>query len=132
MKSDGLIHDAPNLDALSAQHPQRKLTVVRLLWPKIRACLDRGHTVREVRERLRLDGLEVNYKNLCACIAELRQQDGGGREQQQPTAPRRAPENAERSGAIRDPLANVRRLTEERRPGFNYTGTLPEKDLFGE
>jgi len=59
MKRDGLIPDAPNLDALSAQHPRRKLTVVRLLWPKIRACLDRGHTVREIRERLRLDGLEV-------------------------------------------------------------------------
>ena len=140
MKGDGLIPDAPNLDALSAQHPRRKLTVVRLLWPKIRACLDRGHTVREIRERLRLDGLEVNYKNLCACIAELRRQNGAGLFQT--TAPRNASENAGTAGAKRvmaadgkaplDPLANVRRLTEDRRPGFNYPGTLSEKDLFGE
>ena len=139
MKGDGLIPDAPNLDALSAQHPRRKLTVVRLLWPKIRACLDRGHTIREIRERLRLDGLEVNYKNLCACIAELRRQDGAG--MFQTTAPLNARENAGTVGAKRaandgkaplDPLANVRRLTEDRRPGFNYPGTLSEKDLFGE
>ena len=139
MKGDGLIPDAPNLDALSAQPPRRKLTVVRLLWPKIRACLDRGHTVREIRERLRLDGLEVNYKNLCACIAELRQQDDAG--MFQTTAPRIARGNdgttvvkraANDGKAPLDPLANVRRLTEDRRPGFNYPGTLSEKDLFGE
>jgi hypothetical protein len=140
MKGDGLIPDAPNLDALSAQQPRRKLTVVRLLWPKIRACLDRGHTVREIRERLRLDGLEVNYKNLCACIAQLRQQDGAG--MFQTTAQCSVREYAGMAVAKRavasddkaplDPLANVRRLTEDRRPGFNYPGTLSEKDLFGE
>src|SRR5262245_60974589 len=139
MKGDGLIPEAPNLDALSVQRPRRRLTVVRLLWPKIRACLDRGHTVREVRERLKLDGLDVNYKNLCACIAQHRQQDSAG--SSQPTAARKARENAATTRVKRvasdgkaplDPLANVKRLTEERRPGFNYAGTLPEKDLFGE
>lgn len=141
MKGDGLF-PAANLDALSSEHPRRKLTIVRLLWPKIRACLDRGHTVREVREKLKLDGLEVNYKNLCACIAELRRRDADG--PLRPTAPRNARENGgatlSASAAQRalgdkapvDPLANVRRLTEERRPGFHYPGTLSEKDLFGD
>ena len=132
MKTGGPIFDAPHLDALSAEHPRRKLIIVRMLWPKIRACLDRGHTVREVREQLKLDGLEVNYKNLCACIADLRRRDTApgtptarpmGRETPAPTTAN-GPTPA-------DPLANVRRLTEERRPGFHYPGTLSEKDLFG-
>ena len=137
MKTSGLAPDAPNLDALSSEHPRRKLAIVRLLWPKIRACLDRGHTVREVHESLKLDGLEVNYKNLCACIAELRRLDAD--ETKRSTAPRTARENGAvpaQAGSARkaetDPLANVRRLTEERRPGFQYPGTLPEKELFGE
>jgi len=141
MKGDGLF-PAANLDALSSEHPRRKLTIVRLLWPKIRACLDRGHTVREVREKLKLDGLDVNYKNLCACIAELRRRDADG--PVRPTAPRTPLENrgptvaagptqgASGDRAPADPLANVRRLTEERRPGFHYPGTLSEKDLFGD
>lgn len=125
MKGDGHIPAAPNLEALSSQRPRRKLTIVRLLWPKIRVCLDRGHTVREIRERLKLDGVEVNYKNLCACIAELRQrEDKAGSPASEPRPHNRA--------AQADPLANVRRLTEDRRPGFSYPGTLPEKDLFGE
>lgn len=137
MKTSGLAPDAPNLDALSSEHPRRKLKIVRLLWPKIRECLDRGHTVREVHESLKRDGLAVNYKNLCACIAELRRGDVD--ETKRPTAPREARENGAvpaQAGSTRtaqaDPLANVRRLTEERRPGFHYPGTLPEKELFGE
>ena len=67
----------------------------------------------------------LSHKNLCACIAELRQrEDKAG-----PPAPEPRPHNR---AAQADPLANVRRLTEDRRPGFNYTGTLPEKDLFGD
>lgn len=138
MKSSGPILDAPNLDALSSEHPRRKLTIVRLLWPKIRACLDRGHTVRQVQESLKLDGLDVNYKNLCACVAELRRRD---EDDARSTPPRMARENGGPAALKRpasdgkapvDPLANVRRLTEERRPGFHYTGTLPDKELFGE
>jgi hypothetical protein len=32
--------------------------------------------------------------------------------------------------ACHDPLDNVRRLS-ERRPGFDYSGTLPDESLFG-
>jgi hypothetical protein len=126
------IPESPNLDALSAEYPRRRLTVIRLLWPKIRACLARGHTVREIREKLRLDGIEVNYKNLCACIAELRERDqnSNSRTAALESSARKSPDGPRGRGQA-DPLENVRRLTEDKRPGFNYSGTLNEKDLFG-
>lgn len=134
MKSGG----GGQLDALTRMTPRRKLPVVRSLWPTIRACLDRGHTVREVWAALRGDGVEVNYKNLCACIADLRRQENAaGRQAQGSTTTTTAPPPSHRAPAGNvpkpvDPLANVRRLTEDRRPGFHYPGTLDEKDLFGE
>jgi hypothetical protein len=80
----------------------------------------------------------VSYRNLCACIRELRRRDPDGdcetappttRESGSPATVKRPAIGGEPQV---DPLANVRRLTEERRPGFHYCGTLPEKDLFGE
>jgi hypothetical protein len=131
MKSGG------QLEALKSATPRRKLPVVRMLWPSIRVCLERGHTVREVWQALRGDGVEVNYKNLCACIADLRRQDvTAGTTTALPftATTARVPAAREKAPAPPgiDPLANVRRLTEERRPGFHYLGTLAEKDLFGE
>jgi hypothetical protein len=134
--NDPDVAEAPNLEALSAKHPRRKRRIVRLLWPKIRACLDQGHTVRDVHRMLKLDGLDVHYRNLCTCIAELRRRQASasandwaphGREG---AAPKQV--KSSQVQAPVDPLANVRRLTEEHRPGFHYPGTLLEKDLFGE
>jgi hypothetical protein len=128
---------SPNLDSLSGERPRRKLTLIRMLWPKIEACLARGHTVRDVQQKLALDGIRVNYKNLCAVIAELRNRNQRAEERSTaaPASEKEAMPVAptERYGRrLADTLENVRRLTEKRRPGFNYTGTLPDKDLFGE
>lgn len=133
--------ETPNLEALRAQSPRRKMTLVRLLWPTIRECLDAGHTVREVRESLRKDGIEVNYKNLCACIAELRERDKAGVATAVTAAPalrekapvplpvRKAASVGDERGS--DPLENVRRLSGNGRPGFQYPGTLSDEELFG-
>lgn len=125
--------DFPNLDLLAGGQPRKKSALVRLLWPKIRACLAIGHTIHEIHERLQLDGVEIGYTSLCRCIARLREEDPV-------PIPTAAPRTAEKlttqrssgCGPIRDPLDNLRRLTEERRPGFHYPGTLSEKELFGE
>lgn len=134
--------ETPNLEALRAQSPRRKMTLIRLLWPTIRECLDGGHTVREVRESLRKDGIEVNYKNLCACIAELREVDKGGsrsaptaapavREKTPVPVPLRKPASVGGDQRASDPLENVRRLSGNGRPGFQYPGTLSDEELFG-
>lgn len=134
--------ETPNLKALRAQSPRRKMTLIRLLWPTIRECLDAGHTVREVRESLRKDGIEVNYKNLCACIAELREIDKGGsrsaptaapavREKAPVALPVRKPASVGGGQRASDPLENVHRLSGNGRPGFQYPGTLSDEELFG-
>jgi hypothetical protein len=125
-----------NLDSLLEGCPRHKRAIVRLLWPKIRASLDRGHTAREIREKLRLDGIEVGYASLCHYIAQCRASDRESAAR--PTAAagtaagKPVPVAASEAKPRPDPLANVRRLTEERPPGFRYPGTLSDKELFGD
>ncbi|MBX7135076.1 MAG: TraK family protein [Fimbriimonadaceae bacterium] len=127
-------HDAipasPNLDSLARNRPACKRALVRLLWPKIKASLDVGHTVREVLDKLRLDGIELSYPSLCRYVAEFRRGEPAAAE---PSTAQRSQEKPPRlEQRPRDPLANVRRLTQEKPPGFRYPGTMSEKELFGE
>jgi hypothetical protein len=129
------ILESPHLDSLFQDCPTDRRVLIRLLWPKIRACLDRGHTIQQVHERLQLDGVTVSYASLCRYVAKLRGADRGV--ERAPTADaatagKGSGPRLQRPGPIKDPLENVRRLTEERRPGFQYRGTLSEKDLYGE
>lgn len=127
-------HDAipasPNLDSLARNRPASKRALVRLLWPKIKASLDVGHSVREVLDKLRLDGIELSYPSLCRYVAEFRHVEPGTAEVL--TAQRSQEKPSRTDQVTRDPLANVRRLTQEKPPGFRYTGTMSEKELFGE
>ena len=134
MENDA-VPSSPNLDSLTQSQPTSKRALVRLLWPKIRASLDLGHSAREVRRKLQLDGIELSYPCLCRYIAEFRSSEPQAQE------PEFAPQTMRRNnnspaegdaGRKRDPLDNVRRLTEERQPGFRYPGTMSEKELFGE
>jgi hypothetical protein len=121
---------SPNLDSLARNRPSSKRALVRLLWPKIKASLDVGHTVREVLDKLRLDGIELSYPSLCRYVSEFRRVEPGTAE---PTTAQRSQEKRARPDQQpRDPLANVRRLTQEKPPGFRYPGTMSEKELFGE
>jgi hypothetical protein len=53
--------ESPNLDSLVEGRPKHKRAIVRLLWPKIQASLDRGHTIQEIRQKLQLDGIDIGY-----------------------------------------------------------------------
>lgn len=130
MQNDA-IPASPNLDSLVQHRPACKRAVIRLLWPKIKASLDVGHTAREVFEKLRLDGIELSYPSLCRYVAELRRTEATGLNNPTATAlPGKIAESL--MPMARDPLANVRRLTQEKPPGFRYSGTMSEKELFGE
>lgn len=134
LRREPMQHDAipasPNLDSLARNRPACKRALVRLLWPKIKASLDVGHTVREVLDKLRLDGIELSYPSLCRYVAEFRRGEPAAAE---PSTAQRSQEKPPRlEQRPRDPLANVRRLTQEKPPGFRYPGTMSEKELFGE
>jgi hypothetical protein len=128
---DDVFPASPNLDSLVRHRPACKRAIVRLLWPKIKASLDVGHTVREVLEKLRLDGIDLSYPSLCRYVAEFRRVEpvndfrGASRSAEGKASPAPTSRSA-------DPLANVRRLTQEKPPGFRYSGTMSEKELFGE
>ena len=124
----------PNLKAFSEELPKTRIGILRLLWPTIQICLDAGHSLRDVHEKLHLDGIEMAYSTFCWAAATLRQTAP-------PNAERRPKSTAaltarRRTGETRgdrdkfDPLRNLRQLTENR-PGFEYTGTLPDEELFG-
>ena len=124
----------PNLKAFSEASPKTRIGILRLVWPTIQACLDAGHSLRDVHEKLHLDGVEMAYSTLCWAVATLRQTlpSTVGRRPNAlagPTAPHRAGETTGESKEL-DPLRNLRRLSEHR-PGFEYTGTLPDEELFG-
>jgi len=124
----------PNLRAFTGQLPKTRIGILRLLWPTIRERLDGGHTLRDIHQTLKLDGIEMAYSTLCWAVAELRRNRSPRssvptKNTNTPTAQHwREKRPAAATGA--DPLRNLRRLTEHR-PGFEYTGTLPDEKLFG-
>ena len=124
----------PNLKAFSEAFPKTRIGILRLVWPTIQACLDAGHSLRDVHEKLHLDGVEMAYSTLCWAVATLRQSTPSavGRRSRRPAGPSAAHRAGETIGERKefDPLRNLRRLSEHR-PGFEYKGTLPDEELFG-
>lgn len=121
----------PNLKAISDQLPRTRIGILRNLWPTIKSCLDAGHSLRDVHECLRLDGVQMAYSTFCWAVGTLRQrQPAIAVQENRSTAPHTAGEIAGAKRGEADPLQNVRRLS-ERRPGFDYRGTLSDEKLFG-
>jgi hypothetical protein len=132
LMQDDAVPASPNLDSLVKHRPACKRALVRLLWPKIRASLEIGHTLREVLEKLRLDGIDVSYPSLCRYVAAFRRSDLTEGEHRPALPKQEKPPAASVQRRPRDPLENVRRLTEEKPPGFRYPGTMSDKELFGD
>lgn len=125
--------ETPNLRAFTTRPPKTRVGMVRLIWPTLKACLDAGHSLRDIHQMLRLDGVQMAYSTLCWAVAELRHPPAtktGGAANAGATAHAHRGETAGRTGPALDPLHNLRRLQSER-PGFEYRGTLPEEELFG-
>jgi hypothetical protein len=118
--------EMPRLAQLASEVPARRLGLIRHLWPSIRVCLDAGHSVRAIQARLGADGVPIPYSTLCWAIANLRR---AGTVNQRP-APPKAGEKAANGLVGDDPLANLRRATLNR-PGFEYSGTMSDEELFG-
>jgi hypothetical protein len=47
------------LAALGEKKPRTKAAQLRMLWPEIKAALDRGHTLKAVCECLEADGIQM-------------------------------------------------------------------------
>ena len=121
----------PNLKAFAEQAPKTRIGILRALWPTIHDCLTVGHSLRDIHKMLDLDGIEMPYSTLCRIVAMLQRdvQPKAEHGPKQATAPGRPGERSARPASV-DPLRNLRRLSEHR-PGFEYSGTLPDEELFG-
>jgi hypothetical protein len=121
----------PNLKAFAEQVPQTRIGILRALWPTIHDCLTVGHSLREIHKTLHLDGIEMPYSTLCRIVATLQRATlpKVDRVPKQTTAPATPGERSAKPAVV-DPLRNLRRLSEHR-PGFEYSGTLPDEELFG-
>ena len=121
----------PNLKAFAEQVPKTRIGILRALWPTIQDCLIVGHSLREIYKTLHLDGIEMPYSTLCRIVATLQRATPPkvDRVPKQITAPDRPGERSAKPAPV-DPLRNLRRLSEHR-PGFEYSGTLPDEELFG-
>ena len=121
----------PNLKAFAEQVPKTRIGILRALWPTIHECLTVGHSLREIHKTLHLDGIEMPYSTLCRIVATLQRAAPPkvDRVPKHTTAPDRPGEKSAKPAPV-DPLRNLRRLSEHR-PGFEYSGTLPDEELFG-
>lgn len=119
-------NELPQLAELATEVPARRIGLIRYLWPSIRACLEAGHTVRSVQARLSADGLQIPYSTLCWAIANLKNSGPA----QERTARQIAGENESVPALTNDPLGNLRRIVQSR-PGFDYSGTMSDEELFG-
>lgn len=113
------------LEQLAAAPPKRKAALVRSLLPGIEAALTSGQTLKDIWEALETEGLQVSYHTFHMAVWRAKRKRTATRDWEKQDQASESQELA-RTGTNgveeRDPLANLRRL-EENRPGFQWRGT---------
>jgi hypothetical protein len=115
------------LDKLAGAPPKRKAALIRSLLPGIEAALNSGQSLKEIWEALGTEGLMMSYRVFHITVSRARKARKPtaasklGKQDKTSEAQRLQEATVETVGE-RDPLANLRRL-EEDRPGFHWRGT---------
>ncbi len=115
------------LDKLAAASPKKKAALIRSLLPGIEAALNSGQSLKEIWEALGSEGLQMSYHVFHITVSRARKAKkataaSNWEKQDKPSKARRPQEAIVETVGERDPLANLRRL-EEDRPGFHWRGT---------
>jgi len=121
------------LNELAAATPRKKAALIRSLLPSIEAALSSGQTLKDIWTALEKKGLGMAYRVFQMTVWRARRS-------KKTTAPRdwekvnvsSLQEPLQQSEPLnvegRDPLANLRRL-EENRPGFHWRGTNSQRTV---
>ena len=121
------------LNELAAATPRKKAALIRSLLPSIEAALVSGQTLKDIWVALEKKGLGMAYRVFQMTVWRARRS-------KKTTAPRdwekinvsSPQEPLQQSEPLniedRDPLANLRRL-EENRPGFHWRGTNAQRTV---
>ncbi len=115
------------LDKLAGAVPETKAALIRSLLPGIEAAVNSGQSLKKIWEALATEGLQMSYHSFHKAVWRARRMrkltaasDGG--KQDKPSEAQGLREGKAETVGERDPLANLRRLEEER-PGFHWRGT---------
>src|SRR5467141_4562339 len=115
------------LNKLAATPPRRKAALIRSLLPGIETALRCGHGLKEIWVALEGEGLQMSYRVFHKTVSRSRNgkkptaASSWGKQDKPLDAQGPQGSKAEAVEA-RDPLANLRRL-EENRQGFHWRGT---------
>jgi len=121
------------LDKLVGVVPERKAALIRSILPGIEAALNSGQSLKKIWEVLETEGLQMSYHGFHKAVWRARKMrkptatSSGGKQDKSSDAQALQETNVE-TVEERDPLANLRRL-EEDRPGFHWRGTRSLKTL---
>jgi hypothetical protein len=122
------------LEQLAATPPKRKAALVRSLLPGIEAALISGQTLKDIWEALQTEGLKVSYHTFHMAVWRAKRKrtarNGWGKQDKRSESQRLGEAGVE-AVEERDPLANLKRL-EENRPGFHWRGTQRAPRLVNE
>ncbi len=120
-------HFRQRLNKLAATPPRRKAALIRSLLPGIETALRSGHCLKEIWVALEGEGLQMSYRVFHKTVSRSR----GAKKPTAASSWGKQDKPLETQGPqgtrvealeARDPLANLRRL-EENRPGFHWRGT---------
>jgi hypothetical protein len=128
--------DLSRLKTLQDEEPAKLSRLVGILWPDIRAAINRGHTLKFIAGRLQEIGIPIKYRHLLVYVSRLRRADAnrqgkilqGSVKNGQGLPPSRNIPADHGDKATRDPLANIKDRLIHNRPGFNYDDQPPDKD----
>ena len=116
-----------SLEKLAGTPPKRKAVLIRSLLPGIGAALQSGQTLKAIWETLGNEGLQMSYHVFHMTVWRARKArkptaPSNVGKQEKPSESQGLQEAKVETVEQRDPLANLKRL-EENRPGFNWRGT---------
>lgn len=121
------------LDELAAATPRKKAALIRSLLPSIEAALSSGQTLKDIWTALEKKGLGMAYRVFQMTVWRARRSKKTTAprdwEKVNVSSPQEPVQQSEPSNVEdRDPLANLRRL-EENRPGFHWRGTNSQRTV---
>jgi hypothetical protein len=116
-----------SLEKLAGTPPKRKAVLIRFLLPGIEAALQSGQTLKAIWETLGNEGLQMGYHVFHMTVWRARKArkptaPSNVGKQEKPSESQGLQEAKGETVEERDPLANLKRL-EENRPGFHWRGT---------
>ena len=114
------------LDKLAAAAPDTKSALIRSLLPGIEAALNSGQRLKAVWEALRREGLQITYRGFHMAISRARKKTTAASSWGKQCTPSQAQalrETEVKPVEERDPLANLKLLDKENRPGFHWRAT---------